>query len=297
MRSPLFLFATGFAFIVAALGVWWYLQSGHGGNGIGNISSSLPFQGPSSLSSTPQNTAITSGAAAAGTVSRNEAAAAPAPQTAEQAHEEIEVRNSEPPLFEALPDSADDIDAYIQRALRGPLENGDAAQLITQDDVIDRSATVFVNLAKGQVVRNHLPITPVTGKFTVTATGNAEVFALDPANTQRYSVYVDTMEKFDTRKLATFYRTLSPALENAYRQLGEPGSFHDAMTTAFDLILATPEIDDAQITLVRPKVMYQYQSPNLEKLPPAQKLMLRMGKDNRTRVKKVIAQWRAQLKS
>jgi hypothetical protein len=104
------------------------------------------------------------------------------------------------------------------------------------------------------------------------------------------------MEKFDVRKLAAFYRTLSPALENAYRQLGEPGSFQDAMTTAFDLILATPNISDAEITLVRPKVMYQYQSPQLEKLPPAQKLMLRIGDNNRQRVKKVIAQWRAQLK-
>jgi len=37
MRSPLFLFATGFALIAAALGVWWYLQSGHGGNGIDGI--------------------------------------------------------------------------------------------------------------------------------------------------------------------------------------------------------------------------------------------------------------------
>jgi len=199
-------------------------------------------------------------------------------------------------LFEELPNSADEIDAYIQRALRGPLENGDAAQLITQDNVIDRSATVFVNLAKGQIVRNHLPITPAGGKFTVGTTDNADVFTLDPANTQRYNAYVETMEKFDTHKLAAFYRTLSPALENAYRQLGEPGSFHDAMTTAFDLILATPDVDDAQITLVRPKVLYQYQSPNLEKLPPAQKLMLRIGKDNRARVKKVIAQWRAQLK-
>jgi hypothetical protein len=48
---------------------------------------------------------------------------------------------------------------------------------------------------------------------------------------------------------------------------------------------------------VRPKVMYQYQSPELEKLPAAQKLMLRIGHDNRQRVKKIITQWRAQFKS
>lgn len=286
MRSPVFLFTTGLALIITALGVWWYLQPGQSGLATVDPRASLPFQGPSSSSSTPQNTAVSGGATTPGT----------AQQTPEQLQEEIDVRSAEPPLFEPLPESAAGFDAYIQRQLRGPLENADAAQLITQDNVIDRTTTVFVNLAKGQVVRNHLPIAPASGKFSVGTTDNADVFTLDPTNAQRYTSYVEAMEKFDIGKLAAFYRTLSPLLENAYRQLGEPGSFHDAMTTAFDLLLATPEVDDAQLTLVRPKVMYQYQSEQLEKLPPAQKLMLRIGSDNRARVKKVIAQWRAQLR-
>jgi len=292
MRSPVFLFATGFALILTALSVWWYLQPAHTANGTGKLSSLLPFQGPTSSSSTPQNIAVNPGA-----IVRNNAAVDAAQPTPEQTQEEIAVRNSEPPLFEALPESAAEIDSYVQRQLRGPLENADAAQFITQDNIIDRTATVFVNLAKGQVARNHLPIAPAAGKFSVGNTDSAEVFTLSADNAQRYSNYVEAMEKFDVRKLSAFYSTLSPALENAYRQLGEPGSFHDAMMTAFDLILATPDIIDAEITLVRPKVMYQYQSPELEKLPPAQKLMLRIGNDNRQRVKKVIAQWRAQLKS
>jgi len=291
MRSPVFLLATGLALIIAAVSVWWYLQPAQTANGA-RSTTTLPFQGPSSVSSTPQNTAINPG-----TASSNETKTDVAQQTPAELHEEIDVRNSEPPLFEALPESAAEIDNYIQRQLRGPLENTDAAQLITQDNVIDRSATVFVNLAKGQIVRNHLPIATPGGKFTVNTTGHADVFTLADANAQRYIAYVEALEKFDVRKLAAFYNTLSPLLENAYRQLGEPGSFHDAMMTAFDLILATPDIEDTQITLVRPKVMYQYQSPELEKLPAAQKLMLRLGQDNRQRIKKIITQWRAQFKS
>lgn len=289
MRSPVFLFATGLLLIVTALGVWWYLQTGQSGGFAGNSHTGLPFQGPTSSSNTPQNTAV-SGSAAANATSPDATR-----QTPEQLQEEIDVRSAEPALFEALPESATEIDAYIQRQLRGPLENADAAQFVTQDSVIDRSTTIFVNLAKGQIVRNHLPIAPASGKFSVGATDNAEVFTFDPANAQRYTGYVEAMEKFDVGKLAALYRTLSPLLENAYRQLGEPGSFHDAMITAFDLILATPDVEDAQLTLVRPKVMYQYQSEQMEKLPPVQKLMLRIGSDNRARIKKVISQWRARL--
>jgi hypothetical protein len=292
MRTPIFLLTGGLALIVTAFGVWWYLQPAQPFGAGGKAATSLPFQGPSSSTRTPQNTAVN-----AGSVNRSDTnTGGVTEQTPEQMHEEIAVRNSEPPLFETLPESAAEIDGYIQRQLRGPLENADAAQLITQDNIIDRSATVFVNLAKGQVVRNHLPIATPGGKFAVNNTDHAEIFTPSADNAQRYTPYVDAMEKFDTRTLAAFYKTLSPLLENAYRQLGEPGSFHDAMTTAFDLLLATPDIEDAQITLVRPKVMYQYQSPELEKLPPAQKMLLRMGNDNRARVKKVIAQWRAQFR-
>jgi hypothetical protein len=283
----------GLALIAAALGTWWYLQPAQPFGAGGKSATSLPFQGPSSSSKMPQNTAVSN----AGAVNRNETSGGVTEQTPAQVHEEIDVRNAEPPLFEALPESAADIDSYIQRQLRGPLENADAAQLITQDNVIDRSATVFVNLAKGQIVRNHVPIAMPGGKFAVNNTDHAELFTLSADNAQRYKPYVDAIEKFDTRTLAAFYKTLSPLLENAYRQLGEPGSFHDAMTTAFDLLLATPDMDDAQITLVRPKVMYQFQAPELEKLPPAQKLMLRIGSDNRARLKKVISQWRAQFRA
>lgn len=293
MRSPLVMFIAGLTLIAAALGTWWYLQPAQPFGAGGKSATALPFQGPSSATRTPQNTAVHD----AGSVNRNETGGGVNEQTPEQMQEEIAVRNAEPPLFEALPESAAEIDGYVQRQLRGPLENADAAQLITQDNVIDRSATVFVNLAKGQIVRNHLPIATPGGKFAVNNTDDAELFTLSTDNAQRYKPYVDAMEKFDTRTLAAFYKTLSPLLENAYRQLGEPGSFHDAMTTAFDLLLATPDLDDAQLTLVRPKVMYQFQAAELEKLPPAQKLMLRMGSENRARVKKVIAQWRTQFRA
>lgn len=290
MRSPILLLAAGLALIIAAASAWWYLQPAQPGGNAADLPSALPFQGPASASRPSQNTAIDSGA-----VDRNHAASADSPQTTAQAQAELAARNADRALFEPLPDSADAIDDYIQRQLRGPLQNGDFAQLITQSNVIDRSANVMINLAKGQIARAHLPLAPPAGKFSVTDKSE-ELFVPDAENQKRYLPYIEAMEKFDTATLAAFYAVMSPLLENAYRQLGEPGSFHNAMMTAFDLILATPEIDDAQITLVRPKVMYQYESAELEKLPPAQKLMLRIGSTNRQRVKSVITQWRAQLK-
>jgi len=292
MRSPAFLLAAGLALFVAALSVWWYLKPDLQQLAPGLTQTGLPFQGPNSTSTSHTNTALQQAASnpSAATTTPSSTAtstnAAPVPDAAATAQAAA--------LFEPLPSSADDMDGWLQRQLSGPLANAAFAQLITQANVIDRTVNVVVNLAKGQVARAHLPIATPQGKFTVIDQSN-DRFTIAEQNQQRYSPYIEAIEKFDTTTLAAFYRVLSPVLESAYRQLGEPGSFHNAMKLAFDMLLATPDIDDAQLTLVRPKVMYQFEAAELEKLPPAQKLMLRIGQQNRARMKAVITQWRAQL--
>lgn len=288
MRSPAFLLATGLALVIAALSVWWYLQPELQPLAPGATPPGLPFQGPASAGAPHANTALQP---ASGTPSP---ATATAPAGADASTTPAAAEAEQAALFEPLPASADALDAWLQRQLSGPLANADFAGLITQANVIDRTVNVIVNLAKGQIARAHLPIAAAQGKFAVIDQGD-ESFVIAEQNAQRYARYVDAIEKFDTATLAAFYRVVSPALESAHRQLGEPGSFHNALKLAFDMMLATPDLDDAQLTLVRPKVMYQYAAPELEKLPPAQKLMLRIGQQNRSRVKAVIAQWRAQL--
>src|SRR2546427_769820 len=74
-------------------------------------------------------------------------------------------------------------------------------------------------------------------------------------------------------------RQLQPLCEDAWRELGRPGRFDDALAKAIHVLLATP-IVDSDVEL-RPKVIsYAFADPRLEELSEAQKHFLRMGPRN-----------------
>ena len=99
----------------------------------------------------------------------------------------------------------------------------------------------------------------------------------------------------DTALLVGTFHRFRPLFEQAYGELGhKPANFDNAVIATLDLILAAREIE-GPIPLQRKSVMYTYADPGLEKLPPLQKQLLRMGPDNTRLIKQYAAELRAAL--
>ena len=92
-----------------------------------------------------------------------------------------------------------------------------------------------------------------------------------------------------------FFHWTRPLLETAYSELGYPGeTLGGALMTAIDTLLATPAIK-APMVLKRDSVLYQYADPTIEALPPVQKQLLRMGRENSAALKAWLRELRAAL--
>ena len=101
------------------------------------------------------------------------------------------------------------------------------------------------------------------------------------------------MSSADPKALAAVYFRLYPLFQQAYENLGYPGKyFNDRLVQAIDSMLATPDVQ-GPVTLVRPKVFYQFADSSLESLPAGQKLLIRMGPQNASVIKAKLQQFRA----
>ena len=104
---------------------------------------------------------------------------------------------------------------------------------------------------------------------------------------------MQVVSAIDPKTLAAIYFRLYPLFQQAYENLGYPGKyFNDRLVLAIDSMLATPDVP-GPISLVRPKVFYQFSDPKLEALPAGQKLLIRMGPQNASVIKAKLQQFRA----
>ena len=105
------------------------------------------------------------------------------------------------------------------------------------------------------------------------------------------------LESLDTRVLVKRYVESYPLFQRAYRELGFPkANFNDRLVEAIDDMLAAPDAS-APVKLVRPKVLYQFEDPDLESRSAGQKIMMRMGAENAARVKAKLREIRRELAS
>ena len=104
-------------------------------------------------------------------------------------------------------------------------------------------------------------------------------------NAERYTPYLRLMEQADTQKLVQTYVRFYPLFQKAYEDLGYPnGYFNDRLVEVIDHLLGAPDVP-APVALTQPKVLYEFADPALEQLSAGQKIMIRMGPVNESRVK------------
>ena len=200
---------------------------------------------------------------------------APEPVTAPQPVGET-TQEVEPKPLENLP-SLDGSDALVRSLVTGLSSRPEFLAWLANDNVVRSFVGVVENIAGGVSPKSFLggfaPKEPFRG------TGRGTTVTVDPRSFARYNTAADVFGSLDSRGVARAYQQLSPLCESAYRELGVPGTFREALARAFGRLLATPDAPE-NAPLVWNYATYQYKDERLESLSAAQKQLLRMGPRN-----------------
>ena len=203
----------------------------------------------------------------------------PIPSAAEQQAQQTPL----PPL--------DQSDPVVRDSLIGLLGKPAVAKFLVPHQVVRDVVVTVDNLPRKKVAAELRPLQPTAGETAVDTQGGAT--DLSQQNYQRYAELMDVVRTSDPKALAAVYFRLYPLFQQAYENLGYPGKyFNDRMVQAIDSLLATPDVP-GPVTLVRPKVFYQFADPKLEALPAGQKVLIRMGPQNAGVIKQKLQQLRA----
>ena len=191
--------------------------------------------------------------------------------------------------------AADNSDSSLEMVLKEIEPTERSLDMLIMDHFIPRFVVMIDNLPEKKLPQAHLPFKNPKGRFLVA--GTAEAPQTSSQNQHRYEPYIEVLESLDPDQVIQVYNHYYPLFQSAYRQLGYRNAyFNDRLIQVLDLLQETPDRAEP-ISLAQPMVVYTFTDPKLEKLPAGQKVLLRMGQNNRHRVLKVLAEYRQKLSS
>lgn len=187
-----------------------------------------------------------------------------------------------PPAAPPLPAVADS-DAVLQDALAALFNSVALDRVFHLQEIVPRFVATIDNLPRQTVALAKMPVQPIGGGIATSQSDGQVLLRAD--NAERYAPYIRLMEQADTQKLVQTYVRFYPLFQKAYQDLGYPhGYFNDRLVEVIDHLVAAPDVP-APVALTQPKVLYEYADPALEQLSAGQKMMIRMGPVNESRVK------------
>lgn len=184
-------------------------------------------------------------------------------------------------------------DGAMHESLADLLSKRRFVDLFTPKDFVQRVVTTLDNLPRKTVSTRLLPVKSPAGQLLTK--GGGEVTSLSPANYARYDAYINIVRASDPKQLVATYVHFYPLFQEAYVELGYPKKqFNDRLVEVIDNLLETPDVEQP-VNLVRPKVMYEFDDPELEELSAGQKLLVRMGPENAAVLKTKLREIRREL--
>ncbi|QFU24820.1 DUF3014 domain-containing protein [Shewanella eurypsychrophilus] len=211
-------------------------------------------------------------------------AAIPEPEIVEVTQAEV-VEIDPLPQVEPLP-SLSESDGYVHNKTVVMADGMKIEPLLVEENLVRHFVVFIDNLAQGELARKVSPLKAPNRSFTVSDITNKTY--LNPDSYHRYDLYADFITHLDEQQLAATYKDLTPLLAEAFEELGYSKiSFNERMLEAIDVMLAAPIIEQP-IELDGISVNYQFVDPQLEALPNAQKLLVRMGPENTKKVKAAL---------
>lgn len=167
------------------------------------------------------------------------------------------------------------------------------SDLLIIDSFIQRVVLTVNNLPEKKLPLAHVPFVFPEGSFIVS--GQEGSLRTNAENHKRYAPYIALLENIDQNQLIKAYVHFYPLLQTAYEQLGYPNAyFNDRLVYVIEHLLATPNIV-GPIALEQPSVLYTYADPALEELSAGQKILLRMGQEQRLKVLSILRSYHFRL--
>jgi hypothetical protein len=197
---------------------------------------------------------------------------------------------------DALPD-LDGSDGFFQKILGDLLGKKGVGSFLMFDGFARRIVATVNNLDGDTPAAQLWPVNRTAGRLEITGNDIAA------ANTARYAPFVRFVEGIDTARAVALYRRTYPLLQKAYEDLGFSGKyFNDRVVAVIDHLLATPDVV-GPIKVKRAAAagspppgttgeLFLYEDAALEARSSGQKILLRMGGDNASRLKAKLAEIR-----
>jgi len=183
-------------------------------------------------------------------------------------------------------------DSWVKAKLASIVWRKELLELMIDEDMIRRFVVFVDNFSQGNIAYSHSPFikpaTSFTSKETTLQQAEQQSWEIDESTHKRFSLYVDLIRSADSETLVSWYEELHPLVSQAYSELGYPDrEFDQVLQSAITKVLDL-EYPKESLELVRPSVMYEFKSPEIEGLDDADKLMLRIGKENLLIIKSVL---------
>ncbi len=187
----------------------------------------------------------------------------------------------------ALEASDEPVQDSLVKAMGNAIE-----QYLVPKNIVRHAVVTIDNLPRKKTAVQMWPLKPMSGQLIVES---GPVITLDQKNFARYSPLVGLFERADTAQLASLYRRYYPLFQQSYVDLGYPdGYFNDRLIEVIDHLLETPDVR-GPIELTQPGMFYEYADPSLESRSSGQKLLIRMGPENATIVKRKLLELREEI--
>lgn len=221
-------------------------------------------------------------------------AAAPVAAPAEQ--EQTITAETEDQVGSELPEELPAIehsDTFVDQAMKKLFGGRNINDLVIIDNFVQRLVLTINNLPEKKLPLAHVPFKLPEGKFLVI--GEGEELLISPENHQRYAPYIYLLENVNPDLMIKIYVQLYPLLQTAYQQLGYTNAyFNDRLVYVIEHLLETPNPEDS-LALEQPAVLYTYAESALEQRSAGQKILLRLGKDQRTRTLSILRNYHFRL--
>jgi hypothetical protein len=173
----------------------------------------------------------------------------------------------------------DESDDFMLDALSGLINDPSLVKIFISKQIIRNVVATIDNLPRNQAPMEVMPVKPAPGRFIIV--GTEESLTISPKNAERYAPYIKIANSLDTKNLINLYVNLYPLFQDAYEDLGYPNHyFNDRLLVAIDNLLATPDVAEP-VRVIQPNVYYLYADPALEERSIGQRILMRIGRQNR----------------
>jgi hypothetical protein len=190
--------------------------------------------------------------------------------------------------------SLNNSDRFVRDEITGMDNGSPLLNLMSSQEIVRKFVTATENVSRGFYPTQNLPLNMLDSPVVVQSIGE-DRYLLSPASYDRYTPLVNAVVNMEATQGVQLYRKIMPLVNRAFGELGLPNrDFDQVLLSAIDNII-NARTAEGPYELIRPNVNYKFADPAIENLREVEKLLLRMGPDNASRLKAKLVILRRQL--